>query len=186
VGPPPPRPPLLAHLSSHSFLLPFLIPSSPLPLTPDAMEAAARDCRSSAGLRPSSAGLPPPSSQIGPSAARPKLRRPRAAARPKLLSPAAAAPPELRRPPPELLSPAAAAPLASGSAGARRGPDCFFVFFIRTRWLFSFLFRDLIAFHISRAGLQSYDLPNKISAELSSADTSYQTRPKNRSCMRST
>jgi hypothetical protein len=51
-----------------------------------------------------------------------------------------------------------AAPLAGGSAGARRGPDCFSVFFLRTRWLFCFLLRDLIAFYIFRAGLQSYDL----------------------------
>jgi hypothetical protein len=78
-----------------------------------------------------------------------------------------------------------ASPAGGGSSSRRRqrrsprrrsqGPDCFCVFFPGTRLLLYFLYRDLIAFLFYRAGLNSYNLPNNILVELSSAHTSYQT-----------
>jgi hypothetical protein len=55
-----------------------------------------------------------------------------------------------RRPPrpPQQRRPAAAAPLPGdgGNAGARGGPDCFFVFFWRTRWYFLFFLETWLHF----------------------------------------
>jgi hypothetical protein len=89
--------------------------------------------------------------------------------------------------------PAAAAPLNAGGGSSRRRQRRSSR---RTRLLFSFLFEDSMAFlfyfqgpdcfYIFRAGLNPYDLPNRISAELGSAHTSYQTQHKNLICMRPT
>jgi hypothetical protein len=173
-----PQTPAPAHLFSHFFSSPFLLrelfsapdrlpPPQPNCLPRDATEAAARGRK---GARPPpQLHRPPPRFTDFRVGAEDDVHRgllSRGAHRPRR----DACDSSSRRRRRWLLSLAAAPEFTEDPIA--------FSFSFQDSMAFCFLFRDMIAFYISRAGLNSYDLPNKISAELSSAHTSYQTQYK--------